>query len=116
MRFSELYNSTVLLWPDRIQIDDGKLAGEEGGYFPELSKAWVEAKQKSRLMSEWHGLMVWAIYGVLLSFAKRKLNQGFEKILLKEIDIWEVEKIFRQNLLSPDADYGEMKNEYINDL
>lgn len=116
MRFSQLYNSTLALWPDCIQIDDGELIGDEGGYFPKLNKVWGEVEQKSRSISEWHGLMVWAIYGTLHSIAKRKINQGFKEILLKEIDAQEVENIFRQNLLSPDAGHGEMKNEYINDL
>jgi len=116
MKFTEVFKDTIGLFPEKIALEGSNLIGEEGGYFPALSTAWDNAENKAEELSEWHSLMVWAIYGDLHDQAKRKMKDNNESLTTSEINKSNVERIFTECLFSPETDYGKMKDEYENDL
>jgi hypothetical protein len=116
MKFTAIFNETIGLFPENIALEGGKLIGEEGGHFPALSTAWDFAEKKAEELSDWHSLMVWAIYGDLHDQAKRKMKENKVFLSTSDINKSNVEKIFTESLFSPEVDYGNMKNEYENDL
>jgi len=72
--------------------------------------------KKAEELSEWHRLMVWAIYGDLHIQAKRKVKENADFLITSETNKNNVEKIFAESLYSSEYDYGEMKYGYSNDL
>lgn len=116
MKFTEIFNETIGLFPKNISLEGGKLIGEEGGSFPELRNAWDSAERKAEELSDWHSLMVWAIYGDLHDQAKNKVIENMASLSTSEINMSNVKKIFTETLFSPEADYGKMQDEYENDL
>jgi len=117
MKFTKLYNETIKLWPTTINIEDGKLIGNEGGFFPALKTSWDNAEVKSDNLSEWHALMVWAIYGDFHDQAKRNKKNGISEITVSALNLKNVEKIFTESLFSSDTNqFDDIKNEYENDL
>ena len=108
----------MLFWPSNISINDGELREDGGGYFAALSQAWHNAEQSSEEWSEWHQLMVWAIFGGLHKLAIDEFSKGNSEINKKDIDIKYVEKKFSDNLFTNNEPcYPEqMRRAYRNDI
>ena len=118
MKFSRIYRETKLFWPSSVLINDGELRSSGGGYFPSLSKAWDKAEESAEKWSEWHQLMVWAIFGGFHSLAIREFEKGSLRIMKKDIDCRYIEEKFAENLFT-DTQPGyprQMRRAYKNDL
>ena len=118
MKFSRIFKETMLFWPSKINISDGKILESNKASFPALNNAWESAEVHAEIWSEWHQLMVWAIYGGLHRLAKEELGKGESIISKKDIDIRYVEKKFSDNLFTNiEPGYPrQMRRAYINDL
>lgn len=118
MKFSRAYRQTKLLWKSDISIVDGKLLESDGGFFPELNKAWDEAELRAESWSEWHQLMVWAIYCGLHKLARESLSIKKEAIKLGDVDIRYIEKRFSESLFSNTIPTypRQMRRAYKNDI
>jgi hypothetical protein len=118
MKFSRIYKQTKLLWKSDISIVGGKLLESNGGFFPELNKAWDEAELRAELWSEWHQLMVWAIYCALHKLACESLSIGKETIKLADVDVGYVEWKFSESLFSNTRPTypRQMRRAYKNDI
>lgn len=97
MKFEELYDTSMELWPNEIDISDGKVA-ENGVLFPKLSSIWNEVEDKSKLRGEWYDLMAWIIFGNFHEIAKVQLQEDRMLIRKTQIDINKVRNDFVQNL------------------
>lgn len=66
MKFLNIYDKTIVLWPVQIDISDGRLFEDrpDSFYSKNLSMFWNLAQKKSR-KDEWVSLMVWVIFGIL---------------------------------------------------
>ena len=117
MKFTEILDETLSLWPEVISIEDGHLIGEEGGLFPKLRTAWDKAEEKSKNLSEWHKLMVWAIYGDLHDQARTGLKHGVKEVKIRNLDWENVERIFSESLFDRNTSYYDgIKSQYENDV
>jgi hypothetical protein len=116
VRFTELLSQVAPLWPDEIDISDGKLLGESGGVFPSLSRAWNSAELQAEELGEFHALLVWAVYGTLHERARLLFAQRSFLLRLRDCAASEVERRLSENLFSPTADFGHLRSQYINDL
>lgn len=112
MRFSEIFEQSALLWPEVIDIRDGKLIGSEGGLFPGLSIAWNEAEREAYLLSELHGLMSWAIFSALHARARELFSQSSFSLQLSECERSDIQRRFEENLFSPTAELEELQGSY----
>lgn len=117
MKFTTIYSETLSLWPEHIEISDGKDINKEGGFFLNLSEAWRKAEQQAENLTDWHQLMVWAIFSELHSIAIKSYLEGKSKVLVLECNAENTEKFFAENLYNSESDYPEtMKSVYVNDL
>lgn len=117
MKFSRIFKETRLLWPREIEISDGELRSDNGGYFPQLSKVWDQAEERAELWSDWHQLMVWCIFCGLHKLACESLEKKEVSISIQHIDKRYVQSKFKENLFSNGSGYGQqMKRAYVNDL
>jgi len=122
MKFTTIFNETISLWPEVINICDGKLIGEGGGFFPELSTLHEKIEEESNNISELHGLMAWSIFGDLHAQAINDIKDGIKSICISKIDLVNVEKVFSESLFADNSDLPEnmqwseeCKGTYIND-
>jgi hypothetical protein len=117
MNFTTIYTETILLWPNKIDISDGRNIDTEGGLFPNLSKEWRKAEIQAEELAEWHQLMVWAIFSQLHLRAVERYMQGVTEMITSDCNLEKLEKVFAENLLSSEAGYSEeMKTAYFNDI
>ena len=116
MRFSELLDQVASLWPDEIDISDGKLLGASGAIFPSLSRAWTAAEQKGEKLGELHSLAVWAVYGALHERARHIFEECMFELRLSECAASEIERCLSENLYSPTAGLEHLRDQYVNDL
>ncbi|MCA9837449.1 MAG: hypothetical protein KC422_11045 [Trueperaceae bacterium] len=82
MKFTELYESVIGLWPDKIRIDDNGVSshGAEGHYFPALSKAWHQVEEAISKENEWQGLMVWTQFACFHKLAMKRVVESCASI------------------------------------
>ncbi len=118
IQFSQLFDEAIQLWPDTIFVGNGKIMEDNGGVFPELSKAWRKVEQKIEVPSKLDKLMSWSIYNGLHKLARESLLTGAEYIYISKIDTPYVESRFADSLFYPDNDeyYREIRNQYVRDI
>jgi len=118
MKFTEIYNSTISVWPNTIDLLDAKLKNDGSGIIPSLVSAWESAEIATDEWSEWHQLMVWAIYSGLHKLGAQYIAEGKNKITISNIDLSLIERIFHDNLFTKTepAYPADMKNNYVNDV
>jgi len=108
MKFTDIYQQTIKLWPATIDVSDGRQVSEKGFYFSHLSAAWDKAEQKAQ--GEWQELMVWTIFKELHKNAKILLKEGKSELLIKSLDLTKVEETFALDL--QEEGYEEMLAAY----
>lgn len=107
-----------LFWPKVIDISDGELRNDGGGYFPILSQAWNKAEASTDKWSEWHQLMVWALFCGYHKLACESLSNNQTKILFSDIDKKYVEQKLSESLFATtEPNYPrQMRRAYKNDI
>ena len=86
MKFSRVFKETKLLWPRKIEISDGELRSDNGGFFPQLSKVWDQAEERAESWSDWHQLMVWCIFCGLHKLSRESLERNETSVSIQDID------------------------------
>ena len=112
MEFNKLFNESIVLWPDEINISDGS-ENEVGILFKNLSDACNNAEVKAKLMGEWYDLMTWIIFGNLHDLAMHNFRSKNQIISLKQIDLDQVKIDLHKNLQM--EDYRDMLAEFQRD-
>ena len=118
MKFTRIFKETMLFWPSTIDISDGELLNDNSASFPTLSQVWDKAELSAGRWSEWHQLMVWAIFCGLRKLAMEELSKGSVAIKKNKIDVKYVEKKFSENLFTNAQPCypRQMRRAYKNDL
>jgi hypothetical protein len=101
-KFKEIYERVLGLWPSEIDLTEGYLIKETGGYYcHNLARALDEAEAKVDPTNEWDMLMVWTLYGVLHARAKVIALKGRSKRLyLPKIPVSRVKSAYIRDLHS----------------
>jgi len=117
MKFSRIFRETARFWPSSIDISDGELREGGGGYFPKLSKHCANAEDYAAHWSDWHQVMVWAIFCGLHRKAVHSFKAGEKTIRRDEIDKAYVEFKFSESIFSNEPSYPrQFRKSYVNDL
>ena|SRR2546425_646711 len=117
MKFSRVLRESLRFWPVQIEIADGELQPGGGGIFPALSRAWDFAEECAGSWSEWHQLMVWAIYCALHKRACQAAANSQITVLKSEIDRAYLEHKYSESLLSSKSTYPRhMRRSYLREL
>lgn len=73
MKFNDLFQKTIKYFPSEIDISEGKIIEETGGFRSEsLFKARKLAESRSE--NEWEDLLIWNIYQMLHRKARSVLT------------------------------------------
>lgn len=110
MKFEELYNNSMELWPEVIDISDGEIV-ENGVLFKELSLVWHEVEASSKLKGEWYDLMAWVVFKNLHNIAKRKLQERGSAIEKTKVNRDKIKHDFIANL--QEEDYRDMLDDFV---
>jgi hypothetical protein len=117
MKFSRVFRESARFWPATIDISDGELREGGGGYFPILSKACTNAEDYALSWSEWHQVMVWAIFCGLHKQAVQAFGTGQKIIHRDEMDKSYVEFKFSESIFAIHPSYPrQIRRAYVNDL
>lgn len=114
MKFKDIYNEVIKYFPREIDISDGYyIKGINGYMFPTLSRVWSKIEMKVGKENEWKKLMVWIIFQVAHSKAKKLWQQDREHCILKirEIDPGLIKKQYINAL--HEKDYKDMLREFL---
>lgn len=105
VKFGALLKRAARAWPESIPIADGRRirfrkgveatpdtvptswTGEEGHYFPALSKARSDAETQTENAPEPLGLMTWTLFQELHAEARRRLEAGQTRRRLRVADL-----------------------------
>ncbi len=113
MNFKGVYDEVFAMFPERIDLSDGKLVmtvDGEGFLSPNFNRICEIAEDKASLKEEWYSLFVWIMSQVLHEKAQEAFGQG-----IFEMDHTIDEKRFREFLirnLQQDG-YEDMMNEFL---
>ncbi|EZH73419.1 hypothetical protein ATO12_15885 [Aquimarina atlantica] len=114
MTFKDIYTSALNFWIPEIDISDGQSVGNNGGYFPALSKMWDQAEIKAVDEPELIHLMIWAIFCGYHKKAVENFQNEIKKVFLAELDQGYIKNRFEESLFDNGSnDYNEVKKEYI---
>ena len=112
MNFEILFNEAVAMYPNQIDISDGKLFEEDDTGFlsKNFNKACEDAENKASLLAEWHTLLVWIISQVMHENARKSFIDN-KFLITPEID----RKRFRFFLINnlEQEDYKDMRMEFL---
>jgi len=118
MTFSEVYERVIAYWPESISISDGRAVSLDGKHEPTPSTApdggvpWLFSTL-SRTSGEvedridhrtdtWGSMMVWTMFQVFHSEAKRLREIGSDILLTRAVDRTIIEERYYENLHGED--------------
>ena len=111
MDFDQAYNDVLKSYPNNIDISDGELISETGGFnAPELISYYEHAELVISLKGEWHSLITWIIFQVLHETAKNYFIQG-RLVFKKEVDKARFRELLVTNLQI--EEFNDMFKEFI---
>ncbi|RZK43389.1 MAG: hypothetical protein EOO90_03780 [Pedobacter sp.] len=110
MKFEELYNEAVKMWPEVIDISDGVVA-ENGILFKRLSSIWNEVELIAKSKGEWYDLMSWIIFANLHDMARHQLQHGLSTVDMANMSKDNVRTDLIENLGGDD--FKDMLEEFI---
>jgi hypothetical protein len=104
MEFDQAYNDVLQWYPDIIDISDGELILETGGFnAPKLIGYYEDVDKVASSKGEWHFLITWIIFQILHETAKDNYLQG-KFIVRKEIDKGNFRMLLITNLQTKEFD------------
>ncbi len=109
MDFNKLYDESIELWPDEIDISDGKVL-TNGVVFNELSSIWTIVEKKAVKMGEWYDLMTWVIFSNFHHQSKLNWIENIKIVRKKDIRKEKVKNDILQNLQT--EGYEDMLKEF----
>ncbi|HEY4198719.1 MAG TPA: hypothetical protein VGM63_24430 [Mucilaginibacter sp.] len=112
MKFNQLYEKSIRLWPNKVNISDGKQISD-GILFADLSSLWNNVERECKLMGEWFDLMGWTIFSCMHNIAKQEHQKGARYMKLGQLNKDEVKEKFEKNIQVPG--YEDMLVEYKKD-
>lgn len=112
MKFDKLYNDALKMWPEKIDISDGKIQ-EEGILFKKLSDIWNNIEIRTKEQSEWHDLITWVIFSNFHRIAKNRFLKQDYSIKKTDLSFDHIKADFIQNLKEPG--YEDMLEIFYND-
>jgi hypothetical protein len=111
MRFENIYQSTIDLWPHEIFIGDGQPLNNGGYLFPELSRAWKKAEADVLKQDDWKRLMLWSMFQTFHHASIQLVSDGETTLRPRGIEPSQIEDRFFLNL-QKGPDWRALLSEY----
>ncbi len=97
-----LVNETIKLYPEIIDISDGKLRGKKGFWSRNLAEARLNAENLNISDSKETDYMIWAIYGELHTKSIEHFRIGLKSVSVTELNYSEIIKRYIKACLEAD--------------
>lgn len=114
-KFQEKFQEAISRWPEKIDITDGQLLGENAFFSGSLWSLHLEIEGGLPESDVWLDMMSWSIYNVLHKNAIELIKKGIYTLEPAKIEVSEYRDCFYENLKDADECYKEiintMKNE-----
>lgn len=114
-KFDEKFIEVLLLWPEEIDISNGKIIGDNGFYSENLSIVWNHVESEIGQSDAWKDMLVWSIYGYLHKEARDSFINGTYKLYPRKIRRDSIFVIFHQNLIYAEG-YDDVLLEFENEI
>ena len=114
MKFSELYQAAISMWPIEIDIEDGHPTGVSGYLFPKLVAVHDEIESSLSVKDNWMQVIDWALFQAFHSESKILIKGNKVVLNTRNVEIKEVQQRLQENL---EAEGWEKElREYVNDI
>lgn len=114
MKFTELYNSGIKLWPNEIHIGDGYPSGKAGYMFPELVSVHDQIEDSIPIEDGWLQIIDWSLFQAFHAESKRLIQNNQKTLIPLLVAKSEVQRRVSENLNG--EGWESLRAEYINDL
>jgi len=114
MKFTELYNKEILLWPKKIYIGDGYPIGKDGYFFPQLTSVHDEIEDNLSVDDDWSQIIIWSMFQAFHSESKSLVSKNIDTLEVDKLRKSEIEWRVSENLNS--ESWQPLLEEYKNDL
>ncbi|MDO8651172.1 MAG: hypothetical protein Q7R66_03160 [Undibacterium sp.] len=98
MEFEQAFKIVMEKWPDEVDISDIKFHSSGGANIPELTKAHDAVEKQCLNLGKEIMAMDWSFFQYFHAQAKLLHKQNYFKIIKQNINIPEIEKLYRQNI------------------
>lgn len=114
MKFSDLYENGMKLWPEAIHIGDGYPTGRSGYMFPTLTAIHDKIEEQLSEEDGWASVIDWSLFQAFHAKSKMLIARGEKTLLPRSVEPTEIEWRVRENLTG--YDWKSFLAEYVNDL
>ena len=94
----KLIQDTLKLFPEEIDISDGKLRNDNGFFSQKLSKAWHSAEDRNAITCNDVDFMIWSVFGLLHKMSRENFSKGIYSVSLNDINHEELKQEYKKAL------------------
>lgn len=99
MKFIDIYNRIINLWPETIDISDGYPVGNDGFNFPSFNKIYDNIEDTIDVEKDhWGNLAVWAFSQAFHQTAKEIKTGGGDTLRTRDVSKQLIDQTIRMNL------------------
>lgn len=115
MKFEDLYNRIIELWPEEVDISDGFPSEGNGFTFPTLSKINSQIEDTIDCENDhWGNIGAWAFFQAFHEIAKTMKAKGDKTLKTRLVEKQLIDKKIQSNLAPGkwDDNWAELRGEY----
>lgn len=113
MEFEKLYEDSLELWPDKIDISEAIILDDQSIRYPNLSSIWDKVEDESTALGEWHDLMSWINFCGFAKAADKAHKEGRNVVEKDKLDRVYIKNRLIQNLR--EEGYEDMLESFLKD-
>lgn len=114
MKFTELYNSGIKLWPKEVHIGNGYPSGKSGYMFPDLVSIHDRIEESIPVEDGWLQIIDWSLFQAFHAESKRLIKNSEKTLIPCSVPKSEVQWRVSENLNG--EGWEPLRAEYVNDL
>lgn len=114
MKFTDLYNTGIKLWPKEIHIGDGYPAGKTGYVFPDLVSIHDQIEESIPVENGWLQIIDWSLFQAFHAESKRLIQSNQTTLFPCSVAKSEIQWRVNENLNG--EGWESLCAEYVNDL
>ena len=110
-----MLQASLSVWPERIDISNGEIREDVGGFFPELSVIWDQIEKEEEKKSSLHRLFSWSIFNGFHQLARTEKNKNNSEAIKSDISLGVVYEAFKESFYEKENGWIEDYPDFIDD-
>ena len=103
------------MWPDSIEISDGEILEDDGGYFPSLSEIWNRIEGEEEKKDSLHDLFSWCIFGGFHHLARKEKEKDKSEAHKADLNLEVIYHQFSESFYKKENGWREDYPDFIDD-